>query len=62
MESSKNSKATPTKRTASNSSNNVGFTRTNAKQVYKSKSMRDDYYDDDDKEEIDEVYDSEDYY
>lgn len=60
MESSKNSKATPTKRTASNCSNNVGFTKSNAKQVYKSKSRQDDYFED--KEEIDEVYDSEDYY
>ncbi len=60
MENSKNSKATPTKRTAFNCSNNASYSKANAKQVYKSKSMEDDYYED--KEDIDEVYDSEDYY
>ncbi len=60
METSKNSKSTPTKRTASNCSNNASYSKSNAKQVYKSKSMKDDYYED--KEEIEEVYDSDDYY
>lgn len=60
MEISKNSKATPSKRTAPKSSSNTSYNKSDAKQAYKAKSMRDDYYED--HEDLDDGYDSEDYY
>ena len=62
MDRSKNSKATPTKRTANSTFGSQNY-KSSTRDTYRNRSLEQEYFDEEDEDDdFDEIYDSEDFY